>query len=405
MSAAETKPVQPGERINEIDIIRGFALLGILMVNMSYFKYVFLFERYPTYFPEGIERVSGWFIQLLFTGKFYAIFSFLFGLGFYIFMERTLSRGHDLIPLYRRRLLALMVIGILHLTLFWYGDILFLYALGGFILLKFRNLSLLSIKKWVIGLMIVVTVFFAVQGLMEGGVEYYMGEEYDSMMAGIYKEAIEIYSTGSFFEVAAFRVANETPYMLMSLIVMIPAVVAFFLCGLYAGKTGIFKNISGNKELFKKICTRGYPLGALFLLLYIVVEAGILEVHSIAGYALLNVSNYIASIFLFAAYISTLLLALQNGAFRKLLSPLAATGRMALTNYLSQTIICVLIFNGFGLGLFGTVSLTGGILLTLGIFAAQVIWSNLWMSKYSYGPMEWLWRMITYKKIQPLKKT
>ena len=104
MSITKSEPVKLGERINEIDIIRGFALLGILMVNMSYFKYVFLFERYPTLFPEGVERISGWFIQLLFTGKFYAIFSFLFGLGFYIFMDRTLSRGHELIPLYRRRL-------------------------------------------------------------------------------------------------------------------------------------------------------------------------------------------------------------------------------------------------------------------------------------------------------------
>ncbi len=147
-------PVQSGERINEVEMIRGVALLGILMVNMALFKSPFFDLRLPSNYPEGIERISAYFIQLFFTGNFYAIFSFLFGLGFYIFMDRTTQKGLELKPLYRRRLFALMVFGLLHITLFWSGDILFNYALVGFILMVFRNKPLEAIKKWIIGLFI-----------------------------------------------------------------------------------------------------------------------------------------------------------------------------------------------------------------------------------------------------------
>ncbi len=129
MPEGKIMPVQPGERMSEIDIIRGLALFGILMVNMSFFKYPVFFDRYPSNYLQGLDQLSAWVIQLFFTGKFYAIFSFLFGLGFFIFMDRTLQKGFVLASLYRRRLFALLAFGLLHLALLWSGDILTTYRL------------------------------------------------------------------------------------------------------------------------------------------------------------------------------------------------------------------------------------------------------------------------------------
>ncbi len=111
--------------------------------------------------------------------------------------------------------------------------------------------------------------------------------------------------------------------------------------------------------------------------------------------------NYLASLFIFPAYIATLLLFLQGERGKKMLAPIAATGRMALTNYLAQTVICIFIFYGFGLGLYGQVGVITGIIITVAIYLVQVVWSNLWMKKFNYGPMEWFWRVMTYKNIQP----
>ncbi|MDW7729963.1 MAG: DUF418 domain-containing protein [Bacillota bacterium] len=391
-------PTQPGERINEIDIVRGLALLGILMVNMLFFNYPVFFDRSPTSFPAGLDQVGAWFIQLIFTGKFYAIFSFLFGLGFFIFMERTLQKGLDLVPLYRRRLFALLAFGFIHLFIIWSGDILFTYAIIGFILLKFRDKPVPSVRKWIIGLFITATILNFIFGLINGAGEYFSGEKYLLIMQEMIEGAISVYLHGSFLQLLSFRLINEVPYALIGLIIWIPAVLAFFLCGLYAGKKGIFKNIPGHLPLLRKIRNIGLPLGGLFLLIYILVESGFWPVSTLLRPALLSASNYIASIFIFPAYVSIVLIALQKDFWKRLLSPVSAAGRMALTNYLTQTLICIFLFYGFGFGFYAGVSVGQGIVLTLIIYLVQLFWSNLWFKKFRYGPMEWFWRMLTYRK-------
>jgi len=391
-------PTQPSERINEIDIVRGLALLGILMVNMSFFNYPVFFDRSPTNFPAGLDQAGAWFIQLIFTGKFYAIFSFLFGLGFFIFMERTLQKGLDLVPLYRRRLFALLAMGFIHLFIIWSGDILFTYAIIGFILLRFRDKPVKSVRKWIIGLFITSTILNFIFGLINGAGEYFSGDKYPLIMQEMIEGAISVYLQGSFLQLLSFRLINEVPYVLLGLIVWIPAVLAFFLCGLYAGKKGIFKDIPGHLPLLRKIRNIGLPLGGLFSLIYVLVESGFWPVSTLLKPALLSASNYAASIFIFPAYASIVLIALQKDFWKRLLSPVAAAGRMALTNYLTQTLICIFFFYGFGFGFYAGISVGQGIVLTLIIYLIQVFWSNLWFKKFRYGPMEWFWRMLTYRK-------
>jgi uncharacterized protein len=403
MQTIQAAPVQPAERISEIDIIRGIALFGILMVNMSFFKIPVMMDRMPSSFAPGLDQAVAWLIQLFFTGKFYAIFSFLFGLGFYIFLERTLDKGLELVPLYRRRLLVLLAIGAIHLFLLWSGDILFTYALAGFILLAFSHKPLQSIKRWIIGLFITTLFLQGLFGFVQGLGETMAGKNYEQMMGKMTGAAALVYSTGSYFDLLAYRLVNEVPYILVSLIVWIPAVLAFFLCGLYAGKKGIFKDLKGNRPLFKKICAIGFPVGALFLFFYILFETASWPVGTAARPALLTMTNYMASLFIFPAYVSLILLSLQTDRCRRILTPVAAAGRMALTNYLTQTLILITLFYGFGFGLFYQVSLTQGVLITIALYLIQVCWSNLWFKKFKYGPLEWLWRGLTYKKFEPLR--
>jgi uncharacterized protein len=405
MQNIQAAPIQPAERISEIDIVRGIALLGILMVNMSFFKAPVMMDRYPSYYEPGFEQICAWFIQLFFTGKFYAIFSFLFGLGFFIFMERTLEKGIDLLPLYTRRLLVLLAMGAVHLFLLWSGDILFTYALVGFILLGFRRKSLQALKRWILGLFSASLLLQGLFGLIQGLGKAYSGEQYSQMMAEIINSAVIVYSEGSFGELVAYRMVNEVPYILISLIVWIPAVLAFFLCGLYVGKLGLFKDLEGSVLLLRKICRSGFTVGALGLFLYILLETGAWPVGVALKPALLSMTNYFASLFIFPAYVAAILLILQKRIGKKVLAPLAYAGRMALTNYLSQTLILITLFYGYGFGYFNRFSLAQGILLTLSLFLLQVLWSNLWFRKFKFGPLEWLWRGLTYKKFEPFRSS
>jgi len=246
MSAIDMTPIQPKERISELDIVRGLALFGILMVNMSFFKYPVFFDRYPTSFPPGSDQFFAWVIQIFFTGKFYAIFSFLFGLGFYIFMERAEAKGLDLVPLYKRRLLALLAFGSIHLFLLWSGDILFTYAIVGFLLLKFRNKSNDSIRKWIISLFVVSFILNFLFGLISGVGELFAGDKYAFMMKDMIYGAIPVYLEGSLTELIGFRLINEVPYVFIGLISWVPAVLAFFLCGFYVGRSGIIRDIAAD---------------------------------------------------------------------------------------------------------------------------------------------------------------
>jgi len=403
MQNTKAAPVQPAERISEIDIVRGIALFGILIVNMSYFKIPVMMDRMPSAFSPGLDQVVAWLIQLLFTGKFYAIFSFLFGLGFYIFMERTLDKGLELVPLYRRRLLVLLAIGAIHLFLLWSGDILFTYALTGFILLAFRRKNEQQVKRWIIGLFIATLVLQGLFGFVQGFGEVMAGENYGQMMDELISAAVLVYSSGSYLELLTFRLINEVPNVIVSLFVWIPAVLAFFLCGLYAGRKGIFKDLKGNRPLFVKICAVGFPVGALFLFFYILFETAVWPVGTAARPVLLMITNYLASLFIFPAYVSLVLLSLQTDNCRRILAPVAAAGRMALTNYLTQTLILITLFYGFGFGLFYRVTLAQGVLISITLYLIQVVWSNIWFKKFKYGPMEWLWRGLTYKKFEPLR--
>ena len=403
-------PIAPQERIQVVDILRGFALLGILLVNMAIFRAGWAATQPVTPATTGmLDRLAAHAIDLFAEGKFFTLFSFLFGFGFAIQMIRAQERGVAFVPRFMRRLLVLFVIGLAHAFLLWCGDILVSYALLGFVLLLFRNRSPRALLIWATILLLGMALLLgAVLGLIEYGRTVPDGAEQivlaeQGMRASFAQQADEelrVYSSGSYSEIVAYR-ARSMPSVYATVLFQAPPILAMFLLGLYAGKRGIFHDPAAHTTLLRRVRFWGVIVGLLLSLLVVLVETqrGIL---SAALAPLLNMS--LAGPILSMGYAATITLLAQHERWRARLAPLGAAGRMALTNYLLQTLICTTIFYGYGLSLFGQVGAAAGVGLTIAIYALQISFSVWWLQRFRFGPMEWLWRSLTYGHVQPLRQ-
>ncbi|MCC5908824.1 MAG: DUF418 domain-containing protein [Clostridiaceae bacterium] len=406
VNSAQLKPVSEQSRVKEIDIIRGFALFGVLLVNVVFFSSITIATltsgitvlSYPLNLSNPIDRILAIFIRLFAEGKFYTIFSILFGLGFYIFIKRVEEKGFSPKSLFRRRLFLLLIFGVLNLFLVWFGDILHIYAIVGFILLALRNKSIKSLKRWIIILLIIFTLLMTISTASPLAIRSHFGDvDYFSYSERVEK-SFDVYENGSYFEIITFRMTNDVPFVLISSLFTIPKILAMFLIGLLLAKLNIFHDIEGNLHLIKKIWKRTGALGLLSTLICIVMGyiylPGLL-VASLSFGLFYELGTVLLSLF----YITSLLLLLRKDAFVKILSPLQWIGRMALTNYLVQCILCSFVFYGQGLGLITNMSILAGVLFTIVIFSLQVIFSKIWFNYNKFGPFEWIWRKYTYSKV------
>ncbi len=264
-------PVQQTERIQIVDILRGFALFGILFVNMTIFSrpiQVILFPVDPA--MPWFDRAAEWLIHFLGEGKFYALFSMLFGLGLTLLMERVEGRGGRFVPLYLRRLLVLLGFGLVHAFLVWMGDILILYALIGFLLILFRKAKPRTLLVWIVILISLPLLFSAAAtGLVELGRSVPEGE---AQIRQVFAETIasfetdqarayQVYANGNFAEITEQRIYDYTSMGFSAYFVMGFNVLAMFLLGVYFGKQAIFRNLEANRGLFRKLLTWGLIMG------------------------------------------------------------------------------------------------------------------------------------------------
>ncbi len=395
------QPTGLEERIHVLDFLRGFSLFGVLLVNMTLFRTT-IFE-YPRRIFDYAEVTDQWIfliIQIFISGKFISVLSFLFGLGFFLFMERAEQKGLSVVPLYRRRLLYLLLFGVLHLVFVWNGDILHTYALAGLVLLWLRKKTLQTLLRWM-------TFFFVLSAFMAGmaaWIEFWAENMLDQKLlqqqAFYSMLAWETYSAGSFWEIVQFRFFYELPNLLVSLLYTIPFVLVLFLAGLYAGRRNIFRDIEGNLPFLRKIWLVTGVSGMVITIFYVCIELGVLQPGLLQAAILLEVNKHISAILLSFFYMSSLLILLASKRISQMVfAPLAYLGRMTLTNYLMQSLICVFIFYGFGLGYLGKINLAGVLALTLIIYTLQVVFSYFWLKRFRFGPMEWFWRRLTYKNI------
>ena len=316
-------------------------------------------------------------------------------------------------PFYLRRLFILLLIGLAHAIFIWTGDILVLYAvMGAVLLLLFRRRAPRTLLIWC-GVMLSVTILLtaALTGLMalaqlspEAAAEVSREfAETEANMRAAAEEAGRVFATGSFAEITRQRL-SDLGFMYPFVIFLAFNVLAMFLLGLYAGRRGIFRDIAGHLPLFRKLLRWALPVGIIGNLVYVIAMEGAnrseLDWQSLVAV----IGHTVGAPALAMSYVAAITLLVQHDAWRARLGPLAAVGRMALTNYLLQSLVATTIFYGYGLGLFGQIGPAIGILYTLAIFTAQIPLSVWWMGRFQFGPVEWLWRTLTYLRWQPLRQ-
>jgi uncharacterized protein len=406
-------PTTASQRIELLDGLRGFAIFGILMVNMPlFFKPITSMLLGYTGSDNSLELISQLFIKFFFEGKFYVLFSMLFGYGFWLFINRTSPDGKSIIPTFRWRVFFLMLFGIAHVVFLWAGDILLWYAILGFVLLLYRKVSDRGLIKWAVWLALVPTLlfsffaFFAFLASMnpaaKEGFEAGLRENAAGMQM-LHDQAYQAYSAGSFSEIISTRI-TEYLTLLPGALFFYPVVLAMFLVGVWSARKGIIKNYSEHLPFFRRLLKWGLVIGipASVVYAYTYTQAPMNEpgIFSLLG----NASHTVSGITMGLAYVSAIVLLTAKGSLNILIKLIAPVGRMALTNYLLHSIICTTLFLPYGFGLFGKIEIWQGILLTIVIFSLQIPFSIFWLKRFNYGPFEWLWRSLTYRKMQPFRK-
>ncbi len=407
-------PVQQTERIQIVDVLRGFALFGILFVNMTVFSRPFqtiLFPADPAL--PWYDRAAEWLIHFLGEGKFYSLFSLLFGLGLVLLMDRIEARGGRFTPFYLRRLLVLLLIGLAHAFLVWPGDILIMYALIGCLLLLFRKAKPRTLLIWAVIFIAIPLLLNAAGGALislarsvpEGAAQI---EQIFAQVETGYRtdlaRAVRVYTGGSFAEITAQRIYDYNSLALASFFGMGLNVLAMFLIGVYFGKRQIFHDLAAHRSFWRKLLLWGLTVGLAANALYATLIMTVSRFDLSPSLQIAAAAQSLGAPLLSLAYISTIcLLALRPGWANRL-QILAPVGQMALTNYLLQSIVCTLIFYGYGLGLFGKIGAAWGIPLTIVIYLLQIPFSHWWLKRFRYGPAEWCWRSLTYLKPQLMRR-
>jgi uncharacterized protein len=398
-------PAVGQERIEALDVLRGVAILGILIVNMGGFSLpedLSAHQLWPNMVDGTAERLILFFAQ----EKFKTLFSFLFGLGLAVQMMRAEARGARFLPLYVRRLCVLWLIGVAHFLLLWDGDILHNYALDGFILVLFRRRSLQTLLVWA-GIFLCIpllffglTTYYSVTRQVNPQLMNWISFEDPVEDQKTIEETRRIYSRGTYMEMITFR-ARELPGDL-PLKIDDTYILTIFLLGLYAGRRGIFHDVSAHLPFIRGVQGWGLMIGVAGNAVFAVggsFDPSPTSVMQNVGRMCLLFAAPAMSVF----YASTIILLTQGEAWRRRLAPLALVGRMALSNYLLQSLICTMMFYSYGLALFCKVRPSLGLLLTIIIFLVQIPLSEWWLRRFQFGPIEWLWRSLTYWQPQPMR--
>lgn len=404
-------PVAPRQRIATIDILRGFALLGILLVNMQLFNGSFVGMIAGLGDPSApLDQWARWLVVFLAEGKFYSIFALLFGLGLALQYQRAEAQGTRFGPYWLRRMAVLLLIGLVHAYLIWTGDILILYSLLGALLLLWRKARPRTLLIWALLLLLIpLLINAALWGLVTLGAQS-MGEDAMSQVLNqqmdefrrLAAESNVVYATGSYAAITELRF-NEMNIVYTTLPFMAPNVFAMMMLGLYAGRRRIFEDIPAHLPFIRRLWLWGLVIGVVGNFLYVYFGEQSARTTPSPQLLLSLAGQTFGAPALAIFYMTSLTLLAQSETWRLRLAPLSSVGRMALTNYLLQSLTCTLIFYGYGLGMYGQIGAAGTVVLALAIYTVQVFFSNWWLRRFQFGPMEWLWRTLTYGKRQPME--
>lgn len=378
-------PISASERITLLDILRGVALWGVLasdMIGLSSPDHHF---KPSLIWTDTFSRIVAFLLDTLVSEKFITIFAVIFGIGFAIQMERAAARGLASLAIYRRRLLVLLLFGFANGLLIWAGDILVTYALFGFLLMLFRKHSQKTVLFWIIGLQ-------AAALLMSLLIINHGGRATADRLAEAH-HTIALYSQGTWSAIQTVRTSEFFSRHLDSLFVLVPFVFPRFLFGLWLWRSGFAQNIGKHRTILLRLCFGGILLGA----------AGemVTAVYSMGDWGPLRV---VSVPLLSAGYASAIALLLLSGKFAPLAGACAAVGRTSLSNYIFQKFFCTMLFYSYGFGLYGKISPLSGFIIGTFIYSVELLASRWWIKRFQFGPLEWLWRSVTYRRRQPMMR-
>jgi uncharacterized protein len=399
------QPTDLSERQSLLDALRGFSLLGVLLANMVSHSGYFLLSKAGTEAlgTAEIDHAVEWVEHFLIDGKFYSLFSMLFGIGFALQMKRSSALDTDFAGRFRRRLTIMFVLGLLHAVLLYIGDILTVYALTGFVLLLFRKSPDKVLLRSAVILMLLPIVQYAIMwAIHTANPPAPVVEEGPRFL----DQVILTFRTGSYPEIVQMNmgglVIGRYPDLLFT--GRFFRVLAMFLIGFYVSRNMIYANVQMNRPLIRKVMVWGAVIGIPCN----VVLAMMMTTDAYYEFEPTGIIQPIVYAFgvpaLASCYASAFALLFENARWKKLLVIFAPVGQMALTNYLMQSVICACIFMSYGLGLEALVGPAKLSLIAFAIYVSQLIYSPVWLRYFRFGPAEWLWRSLTYRKWQPFRK-
>jgi uncharacterized protein len=439
-SPVPARPVEDAERVRSVDTLRGMAVLGILAMNIVSFALPMVAYINPMSAAlepyagplQGANRVSWWIAHLVFDQKMMGLFSMLFGAGLVLMDHRRTAQAGGRKPrmagVYYRRLLILFLIGMCHAYGLWYGDILVAYALCGLVLYPLRRLRPAAL------IAIGCVVFFIATPLSVGfGLLINLGSGHARELAALEEQGTPLTESQA-NELASWRaqssdmdpgpeqvreqvermrgsctdvfVANAIHAGFMQTILFVTwslwRGLGLMLMGMGLMKLGFFA-ASLSARAYLRIAAAGYLVG---LPLVVLGALDLMEHRFDMGrlYLVSGHFNYYASVPVLLAHASLLLWCVKTGRLPGLMRRLASVGQMALTNYLAQTVVCTTLFFGWGFGRFGMLDRTQLWLVVAGVWALQLVASPWWLARFRFGPAEWVWRTLTYLRVQPVRR-
>lgn len=372
------------QRIFSIDALRGFSLLGILLMNILTFAYPYQIINPFEFFQH---QDGAWFkiSSLFIIASFYPIFAFLFGYGLSIMYQNSLDKGLNYYPMITRRLLFLLLLGIIHGVFIFYGDILSTYALLGLIAIIFVRLKpQYTLVALSIGIGIFVLLYLLPMILLKDvtQIESFVGLQELERVNNILSSADYVSIIGFNLKYFGMNIAN-------AILVGPFSILPIMLFGIYAHQINWFNKIKQHKNLYMVIGVVVLILGLAIKMIQIVLEGSVTSQL---------MSQMIGGPIVALSYIMFFVILCEDQTVRKILTPLQSIGKLSLTTYISQSIICIIIFYGVGLNYYGKLPVLTIYIIGIVIYCVQLIVSYLYLLRFKQGPLEKLWRKVTYLK-------
>jgi len=397
--SASIQPIQQNERSAGVDVLRGFALGGVVIANLA----SFVTFGMPGTTAEAMtsmtwDKVYEFVLTVFIDNKFITLFSLLFGYGFGVIMERVSQKGIDTSTFFSRRMIILFIAGMLHLFV-WWGEVLHFYAICGMFLLLFRRVS---DRGLIVSAVLLFFIPVAIARYFQIKLNILAPAERDPIL----EEYLVLSRSHNLFDI--FR-GNWITYKYIFIDCLFDIrdfseVLAKFLLGYYVLRKGYLKDISLHQESIRRMLFWSLPIAILYVgqtILFILQE---IRVDFIPARLLLNAFVRTGILALSVTYACSLILLYNRRPSLKIFSGFRYIGMISLTNYLAHTLIFILIFNGVGFGLMGKVHLIYTLPMGVVIYVLQAFYSKWWTSRFQYGPIEWLWRQLSYWKKFPIRK-